>query len=590
VVLLAASAAFADSVEIVRDVKITMRDGVRLSADLYLPPVKGQRFPTLVSRTPYSKAGLKSEAEWYAQRGYAVVAQDVRGRFGSEGEFYPFRQEGPDGYDTIEWAAAQEWSNGKVGTFGASYLAWDQYRASMEQPPHLAAMFVNVGGANFYQEFAYPGGALNLGWALWILKSAESSPAAETQPDKKAVLTRILDAPGDWFRLGPRERAAVLDPFPVHKRIYEDFLMHTSLDSYWRDPGFNTPSGWARMKDVPILFISGWYDYFGDGLLSNAQALARMQKTPKKLVMGPWWHAIGSSGCGDGFFGDEAALNVRELTVEWFDHWLKGKPDKHISEQPVRYFRMGGGSGARDNKGRRIHGGEWLSAQAWPVPDARPYRLYLHSDKALNARPGSGSPAIFTFDPADPVPTIGGRYGMGSWTPNCFQDQVCHPGILGCKGEGPLADRSDVLSFSTGPLTENMEVTGPVKARLWVSAEAPDTDFTAKLVDVAPDGYAALLTDGQLRLRYRNGFDKQNLLKPGQVAEVIIELGATSNLFAKGHRIRVDISSSNWPRFESNPNTGAPVNAPAAGRKARNTVYMDSRRPSHIELPVVQTK
>ena len=589
-----AQAPSAASVEVRRDIMVPMRDGVRLAADLYLPtgsgPAAPGRFPTLVSRTPYNRAGLRAEAEFYAQRGYAVVAQDVRGRFGSEGRFYPFVQEGLDGYDTIEWAAAQDWSNGKIGTFGASYLAWDQYRAAMERPPHLAAMFANVGGANFYQEFGYPGGAPNPGWAIWIVKSAETSPAAQKDPEAKRVLTRILENPGDWLRQSPVDRAKVFEPFPVHRRIYEDFLAHTTFDAYWHDPAFLTPAGWSRMKDVPILFISGWYDYFGTGALKNFEALTKAQRTPKRLVMGPWWHAIGSSSCGDGFFGDDAGVAVRELTASWFDMWLKGKPADPKSVQPVRYFRMGGGSAGGDAKARRAHGGEWLTASAWPLPAARPVRLYLGTGGKLVRSAAAGPPLSFVFDPSNPVPTIGGRYGMGSWTPLCFQDQVCRPGVLGCKDSAPLAARSDVLTFATDPLEEAMEVTGSVRVRLWISSDAPDTDFTAKLIDVAADGYAAILADGQVRARYRSGFAKGVTLKPGEVVPVDIDLGPTSNLFAKGHRVRVDISSSNWPQIDPNPNTGAPVNTTDGSRKARNTVYMETRRHSHIELPIVPAR
>ena len=579
------------SVEVVRNVMVPMRDGVRLATDLYLPAISGARasgrFPTLVSRTPYDKAGLRAESEWYAQRGYVVVAQDVRGRFGSEGEFYPFTQEGPDGYDAIEWAAAQEWSTGKIGTFGASYLAWDQYLAAMERPPHLAAMFANVGGANFYQEFGYPGGAPNPGWAVWIVKSAETSPQAQANPEAKRVLSRILADPGEWLRQSPRERASVFTPFPVHRRIYEDFVAHQRFDEYWRNPGFYTPAGWARMKDVPILFISGWYDYFGNGVLKNFQALREKQKSPKQLVMGPWWHAIGSSSCGDAFFGDEAAVAVRERTLAWFDRYLKGKSPENTRSEAVQYFRMGGGAGGRDSKGRRLHGGRWLTASGWPLPSARPAKLYLGAKGKLERSASAAPPRTFVYDPADPVPTIGGKFGIGSWTPNCFQDQVCRPGILGCRDSAPLAARRDVLVFQTEPLSEDMEVTGPVRVRLWVSSDARDTDFNARLMDVAPDGYAAILADGQLRLRYRAGFSNERLLKPGEVAAIDIDLGATSNLFARGHRVRVDISSSNWPRIDPNPNTGAPVNVMEDKRKAQNTIYLDTRRPSHIELPVV---
>jgi uncharacterized protein len=289
------------------------------------------------------------------------------------------------------------------------------------------------------------------------------------------------------------------------------------------------------MKDVPILFISGWYDYFGAGVLKNFTGLSNSHKAPKHLVMGPWPHGVGSSTCGDGFFGNDALTNLRELTLAWFDRWLRDKPPAAASaNQAVRYFRMGGGSGAPDEKGRRTHGGAWLTTRAWPPPSARPFTLFLTADgKLVETRSGRAAPLSFTYDPADPVPTIGGKYGVGGWTPNCFQNQVCRPSTLGCKNSDPLSARPDILVFATEPLREDMEVTGPVRARLWVSSDAPDTDFTAKLIDVAPDGYAAILVDGQLRVRYRRGFAEERPLKPGEVAPVDIELGTTSNLFAR---------------------------------------------------------
>lgn len=576
----------AAGVAVERGVRVAMRDGVELAADVYLPRGDAGRLPVLVARTPYNRQGLRGEAEVYARHGYAVVAQDVRGRFDSGGDFYPFVNEGPDGFDTIEWAARQPWSNGKVGTFGASYLAWAQYRAAMERPPHLAAMFANVGGGEFYQEFAYPGGAMNPGWGLWIVKSAETSAAADRQREAKAALTQILENPGEWFALHPRRRAEVLRPFPAHLRIYEDFLAHPRPDEYWRDPAFFVPGTWRRMKDVPVLFISGWYDYFAEGLLRNFDGLSRLQKSAHRLVMGPWWHAVGGRECGDADFGAEAAADVRALTLDWFDHWLKGKPLALAGNEPVRYFRMGGGSGRVNEKGRREHGGAWRSAPRWP-PHTREKPLFLGAGFTLAARAGEAPPVTYEFDPRNPVPTIGGRYGMGNWTPNCFQNQVCRQGALGCRDERPLTERDDVLSFISAPLEEAIEVSGAARVKLWVSTDGPDTDFAVKLIDVAPDGYAAHIADGVLRMRYRKGWDREARAAAGEAAGLEIVLNQVSNLFAKGHRIRLDVTSSNWPQFDPNPNTGEPVNEWTRTRVARNTVYLDRKRPSQLILPVV---
>jgi putative CocE/NonD family hydrolase len=544
-----------------------MRDGVRLAADVYLPAAQG-RFPVLVTRTPYNKAGCRREAIYYAEHGYAVVAQDVRGRFASEGEFYAFLNEGRDGYDTIEWAAAQPWSNGKVGTFGASYLAWDQYHAAMYRPPHLVAMFANVGGANFYDEFGWPGGAPNLGWAIWILKSAETSQQAAQSPPAREPLSNFLRDPAPWLAQKPSERARVFDAFPAHRRMYDDFYSHPRFDGYWKQRGFFTAGYYREMKDVPVFFISGWYDYFAEGVIGNFMALNRRHKSEKKLWMGPWPHGIGADRCGDASFGPEAAVKVEQIALDWFDHWMKGAPYRVIGAEAVRYFRMGGGDGTRDEHGKRRHGGSWETANQWPPPGATIQRWYAAGSGELRLDPPGGErPSEFDYDPAHPVPTIGGRFGIGPWTPNCAQDQVCATNILGCEDNRPLSARADVLSFSSQPLSEPVDLTGRVMAHLWVSSDAPSVDFTAKLMDVYPDGYALILSDGQLRLA----------VSPRTPRRITVDLGSTSNRFARGHRIRLDLSSSNYPRVEPNPNRG------------HNRIYHDKRHATTLELPVMKT-
>jgi len=544
-------------------VMVAMRDGVKLATDIYRParngaPVDG-KFPVLLYRTPYNKVGAGRETSYFARHGYVVLSQDCRGRFASEGDFYPFLNEGPDGYDTIEWAAAQPWSNGKVGTIGGSYLAWDQYYAAMYRPPHLVAMFALVGGANFIEEYGLPGGAPNLGWPLWILSSAASSPQAARDPQAREPLAQALKNPRSWLDLHPQKRAEVFDSFPAHKKVYQDLYAHPTFDDYWKHKAFYISGHHKEMKDVPIFFLSGWYDYFGEGVLDNYTALSRLQKTPKKLLMGPWPHGTGRAECGDASFGPAAAVNQSELALDWFDHWMKDDPFEQIGPEPVRIFRMGGGADARR------HGGEWRTASAWPPPAARPSKYYLGAGGGLRAVPAPGDPAAFVYDPENPVPTIGGRYNHGGASP-CAQNQA------------PLNGRPDILSYSSEPLASPVEVTGKIRARLWVASDAPSTDFTAKLIDVYPDGYALILADGQVRRRFP---------KPGVAEQVEIDLGSTSNLFAAGHRIRVDVSSSNYPRFEPNPNTGEPLGRWSRRVKARNTVYQDSRRASYVELPLI---
>lgn len=533
-----------------------MRDGVKLATDIYLPMGDG-RHPVLLYRTPYNKAGVKRDAEFFSARGYVVVAQDCRGRFASEGEFYPFVNEGLDGYDAIEWAATQPWSNGKVGTIGASYLAWDQHHAAMYRPPHLVAQFAIVGGANFIEDFAYPGGAPQLGWSMWILGSAASSPPALNNTTLREALQSRMKNPMEWIRLHPQKRAAVFDGVPVHKRIYEDYYTHAEFDAYWKQKGFYTAGYYKDMKDVPVFFLSGWYDYFGEGTLQNYVALSRLQKTPKKLWMGPWPHGTGGRRCGEADFGESAAVNVTEVALDWFDHWMKDDPFDRIGPEPVRIFRMGGGTAGREP------GGAWRTAPSWPPPGVRPTRHYLHAGGSLStAKPSAGEPSTYTYDPENPVPTVGGRYGAPG--PGCVQNQA------------PLDSRPDILRFTSEPLKAPLDVTGRVRASFWVSTDAVSTDFTAKLIDVYPDGYAVPILDGVVRAKFT----------PGKPQEVQIDLGSTSNLFAAGHRLRVDVSSSNFPRAEPNPNTGEHPYRWTRRVKARNTVYHDSRRASYVELPL----
>jgi putative CocE/NonD family hydrolase len=569
---------------------VPMRDGIQLATDIYFPARDGKavegKFPVLVYRSPYGRTGGKGDSRYLAARGYVVLAQDVRGRFDSQGDFYAFIQEGRDGYDTIEWAAKQNWSNGKVGTFGASYLAWDQYFAAMYKPPHLVAMFALVGGANFYEDFAYPGGIPNLSWPIWMVKSALTSPKFGDKASK-AVLAKILDNPAEWLRQTPGERAEVFRDFPQQARMYKDFYAHATLDAYWKQRGFYNLDSYSDFKDVPTLFLTGWYDYFAEGVLHNFEALSRVQKTTKKLIVGPWPHPTGDSSCGDVFFGDSAGVDQRALMADWFDHWMKQQPLHLVSSSPVRFFRMGGGSGTR-GADRKLHdGGTWLDAASWPVP-ATASKYFLNGGSRLQkSTPTGPASSTLTYDPMNPAPTIGGRYGMGGWSPNCAQNQVCSTAFLGCKDNKPINQRPDVLSFVGEPLARSVEVTGAPAVNLWISSTARDTDFIVKLIDVFPDGYALILSEGQLRARYRDGFRTGHLLSPGEHYELRIKLASVSNLFPAGHRIRLDVTSSNFPKLEPNPNTGDPIGTWAHPVVAENVVYHSAEQPSYLELPVV---
>lgn len=534
---------------------IPMRDGVKLSANVYLPAREHVRFPTVLERTPYGK-GVEITPNWQAfvERGYAVVAQDVRGRYESEGEFEPLRQEGPDGYDTIEWIARQPWSDGKVGMIGGSYRGIVQWKAALLGNPHLKAIFPVVSGADEYRDRFYStGGAVKLGHRLgWM---SENLKAPGFRPDfSKFVLHLPL-------------RTADVAATGWTSTLWRDLLAHPTYDSFWR--GLSVLEHLDRIK-IPVFAIGGWYDNFAE---SDLAAYARLRQISglNRVLIGPWPHNMSYKFEGVDF-GSEAGAPVRALQLEWFDQWLMGKDTPLVSEPPVQIFVMGA------NK--------WREDREWPPRDARPRRFYLESGGRANTLEGDGSllerlPARgaedhFVFDPRNPAPTRGGAV-------------CCNPKVFpwGPMDQRPVEKRQDVLVYSTAPLRQDTEVIGPVEVVLYVATSAKDTDFSAKLVDVFPDGYARNLTDGLLRLRYRNSLERAELAKPGQVYRVTIDAGVTSNVFLKGHRIRIEVSSSNFPRFDRNPNTGGPLAEETKLLKANQTIYHDRERPSQVVLMVV---
>ncbi len=513
---------------------VSMRDGARLATDIYRPARAGQpvdgKFPVLVTRSPYNKNGEKSRGAFFARHGYVFVAQDCRGFFASGGKPVPFLSEGPDTFDTVEWAAVQPWSNGKVGTTGASYLAMNQFAGAIEAPPHLEAMYAAVGPGNYYGEAGYRGGVPGLGWPVWLLNST-----GQTELVKKA------DA---WLAQSRQERARAFDRFPVQQQAYWEFYQHTAFDDYWKQKGF-WPAGYYRqMKDVPTYLLSGWYDSFCDANLKHFIELSRLQKTPKKLTIGPWPHGYGKSECGDAWFGPDGDLDERSIQLDWFDHWLKGAPMKVIGNEPVRYYRIGAAE-ARTPDGKRMPGGEWRASATWPPRGTRQVRYYIHEGGRLDAaKAKTEAPSSYVHDPANPVPAIGGRQGN-----TCIQDQR------------PLQTRADVLYFASAPLTAQLDVTGTPQAGLWVSTDAPEADFIVRIADIHPDGYAMILSEGQMRTR--------------GAGEYVIELSSISKLFAPGHRIGMFIMSSSFPKLESLP------------AKSRNTVYHEATKSSWLELPTV---
>lgn len=624
----AASAAAEEGYDLVTrsDLMVTMRDGVRLATDVHLPARDGVAlpgpFPVILERTPYGKT-LPSRSERsvaepdharsrvevarvFVEHGYAVIYQDCRGRYGSEGTYTKYIDDPADGYDTCAWILEQPWCNGRIGTMGLSYAAHTQAALASAGAPGLAAMFVDSGGfSNSYQGGIRQGGAFELKQATWAYRNALVSPEVLNDPELKAAMEAVdIRA---WFRNMPWR--------PGHSPVslapeYEDYLFEQwtegTFTEYWKQPGIYAQGFYDVWPDVPMVHMSSWFDPYPRTATDNYVGLSGLKKGPVRLILGPWTHGDRSlTWAGDVDFGPEAAVDGQlardfwELRLRWFDHWMRGVDNGVDAEPAVRYFVMGGGTGRRNAAGRMDHGGRWTTAADWPIPGTREVGWYLATDGSLSTRAPDVESASLTYryDPAEPVPSIGGTITSGApiMVGGAF-DQREGPDFFGStEPYRPLADRPDVLVFQSHPLERDVEVTGPLVVRLWISSDAPDTDFTAKLVDVHPpnddypDGYAMNLTDGIIRTRYRDSWEEPELMTPGQVYPVVIEAFPTSNLFKAGHRIRVDISSSNYPHFDLNFNTGEPEGSATHARIATNTVYMDRARPSHAVLPVVPT-
>lgn len=612
-----------DGVAVERDVMVAMRDGVRLACDIYRPTqaehAVAEPLPVLLERTPYGKGAVsRSErtaadprprqreavAAAFVQHGYVVVYQDCRGRFASEGTFVKYLSDAADGYDTVVWLTKQPWCNGKVGTMGLSYAAHTQGALACLNPPGLAAMFLDSGGfSNAYTSGIRQGGAFELKQATWAFTNAKASPAVVADPVATAALAAVDLR--DWFtRLPWQPGHSPLQWTPEYEAYLFEQWRQGTFGPYWQQLGIWAAGFSDEYADVPMVHMSSWYDPYPRTATENYLGLSRCKQSPVRLILGPWTHGDRSlTYAGDVDFGVRATLDgsladdYLELRLRWFDRWLRDIDNGVDQEPAVRIFVMGGGTGRRNADGRLDHGGHWIAATDWPLPGTTFTPLYLYGDGLLSLEPPpeDAPPRSYSFDPRHPVPTIGG--GISSGAPlmagGAF-DQREDPRFFGCRPPYlPLATRPDVLTFQTPPLTEDVEVVGPVTVRLWVTSDCPDTDFTAKLIDVSPpnedfpQGFAMNLTSGILRLRYRDSWENPRLLTSGEVAAIVIEPFPTGNRFGKGHRIRLDISSSNFPHFDVNPNTGGPEGAPGPIRIAINTVFADAARPSHIVLPLV---
>lgn len=570
---------------VLRDVMVAMRDGVELATDAYVPA--GVPAPAILYRLPYDKSVRVTleEVTRLLEAGYAVVTQDTRGRYASAGRFVPFRHEADDGVDTVAWVAAQGWCDGRVGMAGGSYFGATQWLAAAQAPPALHAIAPRVTSdpaAGYHEGWTYQGGAFQLGFALhWasaflaLPELARRARAGAATSDDVRALVAAVDGTDALYETLPLQAVdALRDGAPY----YFDWLAHPDFDSWWREL---VPDPAHDGVGVPSLNIGGWYDIFLGGTLANYRAARRRRAgggANARLIVGPWGHGTSSGHfpeCAFGLLASDAGFDLVGAQIRFFDRHVKQA--EADDEAPVKLFVMGADA--------------WRDEQDWPLPDTRFTSYYLHSgghantaagDGTLSMEPPADEPAdVFRYDPRDPVPTVGGQ---------TFLPGLAVGANAGPRDQAAVEARHDVLCFTTPPLEADLEVTGPVTLILHAASSARDTDFTGKLVDVHPDGRAMLLTDGILRARYRRSTSTPELLEPNRPYELTIDLVATANVFRAGHRIRLEVSSSNFPRFDRNTNTGGTIaeDGPADLIVAANRVLHDVAHPSRLVLPIVE--
>jgi putative CocE/NonD family hydrolase len=576
------------------DVPAKMSDGTVLRANVYRPAGEG-KWPVLLTRLPYGKdlptARSVLDPIMAARRGYVVIIQDTRGRFASSGEWDPFRREAQDGIETIAWAARLHYSDGNVGMFGASYFGFTQWASAVKQPPALKAMVPFVTWNDPFNGILSRGGAFELGtsaaWQISTIGLNEVMRRYQNDPDPRNLGAAIANLVKEIDTLGTQGYWSLpLRDFAPIKRsgVGASFLenVERAMDRDFAEP--LTIKGKHEQVAAPALNVGGWYDIFLQDTIDNFTAMRQQGYTPEarqsKLLIGPWTHIGNFNPIGELNFGFGATaafidlqMDAVSMQLRWFDHWLKGVDTGMLNEAPIKLFVMGANV--------------WRDEQEWPLARAVETRYYLHSEGHANTLNGDGvlsatvpevEPADhYVYDPANPVLTRGGALLLPPEFPAGPYDQRT------------TESREDVLVYSTPPLEQDVEVTGPIIVHLWATSNAPDTDFVARLVDVHPDGYAQNLTDGIIRARYRNFArgEAPSLLQPGETYEYAIDLWATSNVFKKGHRIRLDVTSSNFPRWDRNPNTGHDFGVDDELVVAQQTILHDAEHPSHVVLPIV---
>jgi uncharacterized protein len=571
-----------------KNIPVPMRDGIRLYADLYRPDTD-QLLPAIVMRLPYNKNGLGIQtllldASRAAQAGFAVLIQDMRGRFASEGDFYPFFNEGRDGYDTVEWTATQPWCSGAVGMTGASYFGASQWQTAVEQPPHLKAIFPYIAPSEFYEGFFYQGGAFQLGvslhWGSGVGAENARRLAAQgmAEPDAMRRLILNLDEITNHYHYLPLSQLSYLRESKAAD-FYFDWISHSTNDEYWKTIAANRH--YDRIQ-VPAFNVGGWYDIFVHGTLENFVRMRQeggstVARKGQRLLIGPWAHAAASGFYADVRFGALSSADAADLTglqIEYFSHYLKGENPEYDQKPPVRIYIMGENC--------------WRDEQEWPLQRTQYTPWYLHSDGNAVSNGGTLSPEMpgqeerdsYLYDPRDPMPTRGGA----TLLPGAHITANAGP-----RDQRPVEGRSDILIYTSAPLQQPLEVTGPLTVTLYAATTALDTDFVVRLCDVHPDGTSLLLAEGILRARSRNGYEQPSLVEPGQVYKFQINLVATSNLYLEGHCIRVAVTSSSFPRFDRNPNTGNALgqDGPEELQPALQSIFHDDSRPSHILLPII---
>ena len=562
-----------NEIRIERNKAVPMRDGVILYADVYRPAKPGQ-YPVIVTRTPYGlqREGVHHERMIkFAQRGYVAIVQDVRGRYESEGQWNPFRDEANDGYDTIEWAAAQDFSNGKVATQGGSYLGHNQWAAASQNPPSLVAAFPSVASTNIYANWLTMGGAFrlsfNFGWGVVRMPNRIMLPqfwhTADYAPEELKYENILWHLP---LKDGDLKSAGSVVPH------YRDWIAHESYDDYWKS--ISDEERFDRVM-VPTYNTGGWFDVFVMGTINGYVGMKNQGGSPEarngtRLLIGPWGHGP-SSEYGDMKFTEDADVDLFDYELRFYDYHLKGIKNGLDEEKPVKIYYMGENT--------------WRSEDDWPIPQTDYRQLYLSADRPANSlrgggtltftQPGKAGTDTYIYDPNNPVPTYGGNNCCGT------------PTLAGPKDQRIVERRNDVLVYTSDFLSEPITIAGPITMKLSAATDGKDTDWMIKLVDVYPDGSAYPVSEGILRAKFNDGLDKINLLTPNQVYQYEIEMTGTANVFQPGHRIRVDITSSNFPQFDRNPNTGAPLGSSAETRIAHQTIHHGGLKPSHIILPTV---